>query len=252
MSADQAARFLKLFPGSERCHNVGAQHVIPGPATLEAWQHHLDGVAPLAINPVMNGLCRWGAILIAPSPGDIPRKIGALKLPLVSYGVPEGIILQLRADDWVPRLKFHKTLRRMAGLLGHPNAEVCPQRSGGDGGVLMPYFCANAKKLRLVASGKPEIIDKISDRKGDFFFIEFTLKHYGTVTIPAEHLANFEMFRMHCANQLGVQFAPLTSDEWATILHGRPSRFWGKEDFMKFVAEAKEGTSDGRPAADDR
>ncbi len=168
-----AARFFELFRGSDRTHGIyrlrpidppkpgekceGQALTVPGAATVDLWQRHLDGACGLGIVPATaDGTCHWGAVDVDDYGLDLPavaRKVKAAGLPLIVCRTKSGgAHLYLFLAEPAPSSLVRRKLQEWASALGWGASEIFPKQDAVDGDnagswVNMPYH-AGDRSLR--------------------------------------------------------------------------------------------------------
>ncbi len=186
---DIAARCLAAFEGSAVAHGwydpakaqrkpngkidiTGAAETRSGEATVELWDRHVNGAAPLGIIPQRaDGTTLWGCIDVDDrtlNHGDIIRQIEGDSLPLVPCRSKSGgLHLYLFLGDPKPSAYVRETLEQIARYLGIdpklPTAEIFPKQDASTkehpGSFLnMPYFAGEAGG-RYAYNGDGAILD---------------------------------------------------------------------------------------------
>jgi Primase C terminal 1 (PriCT-1) len=134
--------FPQIFVGGSQSHGVLTQkapgkydhRTVDGPATPEDYQAHLEGKQGLGLVPIReDGTCRFAAIDVDVDTISHPvlfKKVQELRMPLtVCRSKSGGAHLYVFMEE--PGLKASlivPTLKRWAGILGYPSAEIFPKQ----------------------------------------------------------------------------------------------------------------------------
>lgn len=161
-----AERLLTLFAGSAAghgTHGVPTQNglkweikttaqTVRGPATLELWEAHLRGTAPLGVVPVReDSTCSWASIDVDQYDVDlidIIRRVVDAALPLIPCRSKSGgLHLFLFLAEAVPAGVVQDVMKKLAARLGLAKSEIFPKQAEvlterGDVGnwIVMPYY----------------------------------------------------------------------------------------------------------------
>lgn len=130
--------FFELFVGSNQSHGLWNQETGARtertPASAEDYRNHLTGAIGLGLVPVRSdGTCRFGAIDIDVDNIDhrsLWEKVHARRLPATVCRSKSGgahLYVFIEEPGWSAE-KLRELLKRWAGLLGYPAAEIFPKQ----------------------------------------------------------------------------------------------------------------------------
>lgn len=162
----------ELFIGSDRTHGVqdhrDGEKIVhwtkDGPATVQDCEDHWNGSRGLGIVPVKtDGTCHFAAIDIdvdTINHQDLYERVRSLRMPLtVCRSKSGGAHLYLFSAESRPASLMRSVLRRWAGILQYPQAEIFPKQDSlgaKDKGnwINLPYFAGeNTTRYAVGAEG---------------------------------------------------------------------------------------------------